>query len=1104
MDAFFKRLRMYEKPTEYEGAKAAKEIYAPVHVGDRVVDVTNRQEVMKTLEDMVKQINSMPHATPEQAALKKQIMEQYLDLVDAIPPETIDGPVPMWVYQEQHWFNMKDSIADVIRFNVGEGARAWEIANRARPMIGGRRWKISADDLSYAYKNVILAKLSTMLRMSLGDEALRLPLSGINPFKKLPEDFNWPLELREGYADMFDRVANKGWVAIEPGERRYPEAFNWVYQTRIAQDPVTRIWLRGYDQGGVEGGRQALLEAAEIPAKNGGLKEFVERTQNLQPLSGEEQLPGFPRMPSDENVKAWANRTTLYLKHQVENPVLHKALRGERVTKEELATVPAEDMPPIAVRRAVSGSSPQIMEMLYQVPDAMGNMLKRHVYYHYYEQEMAFMHLLQEQGVKIAEKDAQRIAEKRALRITMREQYSPQRILLEDQLRNISLFLPAWRQFTLWWGNKILLNPLGLGANVVRLKQALPRYVNVAGMSINPQSGIFVLGGPSNPFVGTEQTTAQKVYNTAADYLPQSGILNLPIMLLDEHYHGEWDNVAGVYPFQFSRPGQVMNNVFDRLYFAITGSSAPRPFGRPQAIYDAMIIQEEQTQWLKDGKIDPGKAKEAVRLRMLKEGILKGVVPFSISLAPERSAAVLQGFHAYEDAVAKNDLKGQEAARKDYMVDELVTYRNLPYDKRSDYLNAHQELIPFVIGTSTNDLDIPTLTAEEWKNYAESGNISKMSGQEFKTQVVGKQQQVTQHAAHEVANADLAQRQKDFNQFVKRATKGLSGATLKWVSDTLQTAFENNAQGTLSAPGVHIAYDFTKSGIKGLHKYATGGGSLPPASVAAANILAGVLGQQGLEENFVNGPAVKSANEKQKQDTLRALIRGVQAPDYSFNHFLLRDVGIPATEQTDSALLAIQRMYDHYHQYKAGTREYKAGRNAYVAYYNKVLSKVPGGKALIGGLPERLSHIGYFMQPRYKTPTSGPHAGREEDQWRKLLAYTNPANVKAGKFKPEQFLKMLKQVAPENRANRAEQLRVNYWKYVIWTAMDYRNELKNSYSDWYKGKGNSVSSKVGQQKVKELQQTIDTLAKSPFAPGFKKDLETYFGTTKIAYKLLAW
>jgi hypothetical protein len=303
---------------------------------------------------------------------------------------------------------------------------------------------------------------------------------------------------------------------------------------------------------------------------------------------------------------------------------------------------------------------------------------------------------------------------------------------------------------------------------------------------------------------------------------------------------------------------------------------------------------------------------------------------------------------------------------------------------------------------------------------------------------------------------------------------------------------------------VPIPYDFTKLGIKGMQKYSTGGGFLPAASVKAADIISGVLGQQEFESTFVNAPGVQSAHEKEKQDTLKALVRGVEHPDYSFNHFLLRDVGIPATEQTDKALLKMQTEYDAYHKFKSGTTEYKNGRNKYVADYNGLFSSVPGGKALIGGLPERLSHIGYFMQPRYKTPSSSPHAGREGEQWQKLLAYTNPANVKAGKFKPEQFLKMLKGAAPANQANRAEQLRVNYWKYVIWTAMDYRNALKNSYSDWYKGKGNSVGSKVGQQKVKELQQTIDVLAKSPFAKGFKNDLETYFGTTKIAYKLLAW
>ena len=84
------------------------------------------------------------------------------------------------------------------------------------------------------------------------------------------------------------------------------------------------------------------------------------------------------------------------------------------------------------------------------------------------------------------------------------------------------------------------------------------------------------------------------------------------------------------------------------------------------------------------------------------------------------------------------------------------------------------------------------------------------------------------------------------------------------------------------------------------------------------------------------------------------------------------------------------------------------------------------------------------------------------------------------------------------------------WYAVLGTAQYLRYVMKNSYSEYYQGPGNSVYSAAGQKLVDKLGHMVQSYMKDDTRPNantnhFKNDVKLYFGDAhSLAAKLLEW
>ena len=253
---------------------------------------------------------------------------------------------------------------------------------------------------------------------------------------------------------------------------------------------------------------------------------------------------------------------------------------------------------------------------------------------------------------------------------------------------------------------------------------------------------------------------------------------------------------------------------------------------------------------------------------------------------------------------------------------------------------------------------------------------------------------------------------------------------------------------------------------------------------------------------------IAATRAEQKQGILKATIALASDQWYFITSDQLQLVtGKPADPKINMAQEQLRVAYENWHKAKSPSQEYKDGHNAYYALQKKLLGGLKGGKALIGGLDDRLEHISHFSEPVLTTIGTGPRAREAHTAW---LGYVKVRDREINSKSPnsdaiesawEKF--SAKGTAQPEEQRALEIGRVRMWHRILETAHDYRKQLTNSYSDWYEAKGNSVGTKLGGQLSGDLNSAIKQM--SSVNPRFKNDIKEYFGgSSNVGGRLLDW
>jgi len=246
-----------------------------------------------------------------------------------------------------------------------------------------------------------------------------------------------------------------------------------------------------------------------------------------------------------------------------------------------------------------------------------------------------------------------------------------------------------------------------------------------------------------------------------------------------------------------------------------------------------------------------------------------------------------------------------------------------------------------------------------------------------------------------------------------------------------------------------------------------------------------------------------------REETLHNIADTTREEFFDLGSAGLRSIGVDCDYHIDLAIAKVQRHYwDKLNsvgrQYGTASREYRDAKLANDRFRESVFSKVKGGEALIGGLGERILNIPYFTKPNYASVASGPHAAKEQELWELY-------RKEAMREKPDldKLEKLHKHFTPYNEDRYQEFMRVNHMMYVAAMARYLRGEMKESYSEYYQGPGNSAYSNAGQKMVSKLSGIIRSLIKQDKdrwgASAFAKDIYGYFDSPhSFAWTALEW
>jgi len=643
-------------------------------------------------------------------------------------------------------------------FNAGPRMRGW--------VLGNRRFKL--DWINQQYRKLILFRLATMVNIVTTDEMLRSVISGVNPFtsKHISDDLRDLIAsnsmMREKVSGMMRELKRTSYHLVQPGERGYARGLKLYVGTFNAGprgQKVVRDWWELFEEEldtmgakSPESASQAMREAAAEKASRrfaekvhtdpfyqgvDGKPGFLEGTGRKQSAYAEAALPGegldttadFIAAVNARASRAVARRASMRHLRYGAQAITDADLKNTKLLSDIYGHVQVEDSAnvrhmadklgikgPRASQAAYYSIHPD--EIMWGALDKMSTALKERTFAGLYDKKLTYLrkHL----AGKMTEEEMKLTASRTALAQTETLSYSGTKTLFESQVRNLVMFLPAYRQSMQYWLPKVAKNPWKSYA-VLNSLQSAP--------DINVPEGVPVIGGEaawSLPHFAS--LFGVDITNPLRSVLPPlAPTITLPLDF-GNTISGSPELAAWYKTLTGFDPGFPLTSVrwFEAMTYGVTGLIGPTwqdTFenigshfgaermllqGRHNAAIANLVLQAIQS----DGKsIDPRKAEqhvdaiEAIRggFNFAVPGNMRRVLPTIDVVDP-----------ALGEGVQKVDLAALYQSQADYLgaarpEDQQTVLRNNPAykvvsrafeltgDAQFKYLSQHRWIIPLVV-----------------------------------------------------------------------------------------------------------------------------------------------------------------------------------------------------------------------------------------------------------------------------------------------------------------------------------------------------------------------------------------------------------------------
>jgi len=440
---------------------------------------------------------------------------------------------------ESHFTNVfvpKYSPTELAIFRGGKAMQEWAIFQRVAHM----------DAFNNAYKRMWLSRIGSMIGMVAFDEGMRSTLTGINPLGGLPglrrvPFFEGSYTERAAVAvasdpafrvhiesDVLNMPHLNSYDVVGPNSemrREWERGARYVVNTLGKENNLaTQVWLDAYDAALSKLNTDHAVKFASDPAHvippEEALRQeamdaadtiFGERIRNdvrfvggVDPATGKRYIGILPQRDAlayDKSLLAQGLDNEPWVKHYETNTInglrlfmshdaTEQMLRTGKVAHGDFANTTVRSLiGPVQYRVLKTTGKSRITHApvafsdgVFNILSGMATHLKKQNFGYFFEKRMKAL----EKIAGLSDEQRTAIAKRWALSKTDELSYLSGRTLLEENVRNITLFLPAYRQFWEWWGKRMITKPFSTSKIMEAMSAIQPHQI--------PQ-GVPVFGG---------------------------------------------------------------------------------------------------------------------------------------------------------------------------------------------------------------------------------------------------------------------------------------------------------------------------------------------------------------------------------------------------------------------------------------------------------------------------------------------------------------------------------------------------------------------------------------------------------------------------------
>ena len=264
----------------------------------------------------------------------------------------------------------------------------------------------------------------------------------------------------------------------------------------------------------------------------------------------------------------------------------------------------------------------------------------------------------------------------------------------EDFLRNLIMFLPAYRQFATYWAPYLAKHPLALSVVYRANRDKEKMKVHAYGQEFNLTSMSFLIN---------QSDTKDHPWKALTGWLPSGApLITVPVSIGAHFTMGSksspWGELAGNWPFEFAGEYTALNSPVDKIVYGALGVTLPWPLGsdREKNLYYAMQIQNEALR-KHDTQISEGDALWKVRMNKLREGMWNFLVPVRMRVDDNDVQNMMTGRRDYTAAQTPEEIAEVLNRPEMALFRTFLEWEKLPAYEKTAFAALHPEIAVFAV-----------------------------------------------------------------------------------------------------------------------------------------------------------------------------------------------------------------------------------------------------------------------------------------------------------------------------------------------------------------------------------------------------------------------